>query len=220
MQTTLLSIYAPTAQTTALALLNANQVIAAPTDTVYGLMARFDRQSAIEKLYEIKNRPTQRAIPVLIGNLNQLSYLTPTPVSDVARCLFDAFWPGALTVVLPALSSLLPILTAHQPTIGVRMPDHPTLRALIQVAGPLAATSANRSGAADAHTAAEVLAQLGEQIPLLLTDESINSATRNLQPSTIVDLTHSAEKAPRILRAGPIALAVKQLLRAQFGYIC
>jgi len=221
MQTQVLSMEQTIAQATALAMLRAEQIIAAPTDTVYGLMARFDSALAIEKLYEAKDRPPERAIPVLIGALEQLAQLTQTPVSPVAQALIDQFWPGPLTLVLPALATLLPVLTAHQPTVAVRMPAHPALQTLIQQAGPLAATSANRSGAADTMTAAAVLAQLDGRIPLLLAgDQSEQDASRPAQPSTIVDLAQLDMSGPRILRAGPIATAVREHLKAAFGYVC
>ena len=221
MQTQVLSIDQPTAQATALALLKTEQIIAAPTDTVYGLMARFDSAVAIEKLYEAKDRPPERAIPVLIGELAQLDQLTPIPVSLVAQTLIEQFWPGPLTLVLPALTTLLPVLTAGQPTVAVRMPAHTAVRTLIQQAGPLAATSANRSGAPDTMTAAEVLAQLDGRIPLLLAgDPSEQEAPRPAQPSTIVDLAQMDNGGPRILRLGPIAAAVRECLQLKFGYVC
>ena len=221
MQTQVLSIDQPTAPATALALLKTEQIIAAPTDTVYGLMARFDSAVAIEKLYEAKDRPPERAIPVLIGDLTQLDQLTPIPVSPVAQTLIEQFWPGPLTLVLPALTTLLPVLTAGQPTVAVRMPAHTAVRTLIQQAGPLAATSANRSGAPDTMTAAEVLAQLDGRIPLLLAgDPSEQEAPRPAQPSTIVDLAQMDNGGPRILRLGPIAAAVRECLQLKFGYVC
>jgi L-threonylcarbamoyladenylate synthase len=221
MQTQVLSIDQPTAQATALAMLRAEQIIAAPTDTVYGLMARFDSAVAIEKLYEAKDRPPERAIPVLIGDLAQLEQLTPIPISPVAQTLIEQFWPGPLTLVLPALTTLLPVLTAGQPTVAVRMPAHAALRTLIQQAGPLAATSANRSGAPDTITATEVLAQLDGRIPLLLAGgASEKDAPRPAQPSTIVDLAQLDNGGPRILRPGPIAAAVRECLQLEFGYVC
>ncbi len=202
-------------------MLQAEQIIAAPTDTVYGLMARFDSALAIGKLYEAKDRPPERAIPVLISAVDQLAQLTGTPVAPVAQTLIEQFWPGPLTLVLPALANLLPILTASQPTVAVRMPAHPLLRILIQQAGPLAATSANRSGGADTLTASAVLAQLDGRIPLLLAgDPSEQDPAHPAQPSTIVDLTQLHNGGPHILRGGPIAAAVRQCLQVAFGYVC
>ncbi|CAN5553446.1 hypothetical protein BH10CHL1_BH10CHL1_24120 [soil metagenome] len=213
MKTKILPIQDPNASATALALLTAQQIIAAPTDTVYGLMCRYDSAAAIELLYEAKQRPPQKAIPVLIGDQTQLTLVTPSPISSLAQSLMARFWPGPLTLVLPALASLPTILTAGQPTVAVRMPDHTALRQLITLAGPLAATSANISGGPDSATVAQVLAQLDGHIPLVLADDE---SERTALPSTIVDLTDSP---PRLLRPGPIADAVRALLQT-FGHSC
>ncbi|MCX6044651.1 MAG: L-threonylcarbamoyladenylate synthase [Chloroflexi bacterium] len=213
MQTKTLPIQDPNAQAAALALLAAQQIIAAPTDTVYGLMCRYDSAAAIELLYEAKQRPPQKAIPVLIGDPTQLALVTPAPLSPLAQSLMARFWPGPLTLVLPALATLPAILTAGQPTVAVRMPDHTALCQLIELAGPLAATSANISGGPDSATVAQVLAQLDGHIPLVLADDE---SERTALPSTIVDLT---DLTPRLLRPGPIAEAVCALLQT-FGHSC
>jgi L-threonylcarbamoyladenylate synthase len=209
MDTILNSIYDSSAIVQALALLAGEQVIAAPTDTVYGVMCRYDSPQAIEQLYVVKSRPPRKAIPVLIGTLEQLAALTPLPLSKAAQLLANRFWPGPLTLVLPAHSHLPAVLTAQQPTIAVRMPDHPALCALIEQSGPLAATSANRSGGPESHTAADVLAQLGGRLPLILQDPEGDRAPHKIQPSTIVDVT---PERPRLLRPGPLAGAVAALL--------
>ncbi len=213
MQTKILPIQDPAAQATALALLAAQQIIAAPTDTVYGLMCRYDSAFAIDLLYEAKQRPPQKAIPVLINDQAQLALMTPSPISPLAQKLIEAFWPGPLTLVLPALTTLPAILTAGQPTVAVRMPDHAMLCQLIQRAGPLAATSANISGGPDSATAAQVLAQLDGRTPLVLVDDA---SEHTALPSTIVDLAGST---PRLLRLGPIADAVRAVLQT-FGFLC
>jgi L-threonylcarbamoyladenylate synthase len=196
----------------AIALLEAGEIIAAPTDTVYGLMARFDDPAAIARLYEAKGRPPRKPIPVLVGDLAQLAQVTPLPLAPVAERLAARFWPGPLTLVLPALATLPPILTADQPTVGVRMPNHGALRALIRRTGPLAATSANRSGATEARTAAEVLAQLGGRIPLILAgDEDNLVATQDTLPSTVVDVTNLSDGEPSILREGPLGSIIRIL---------
>lgn len=207
------TIQDPSAIQEALSLLAAGEIIAAPTDTVYGLMARFDDPVAIARLYEAKDRPPRKPIPVLVGDLAQLAQVTPLPLAPLAEQMIARFWPGPLTVVLPALATLPPILTAGQPTVGVRMPDHDALRALIRRAGPLAATSANRSGATEARTAAEVLAQLEGRIPLILADEErTSSLSHDTIPSTVVDVTNLSEGRPPILREGPLGAAIRKLL--------
>jgi tRNA threonylcarbamoyl adenosine modification protein (Sua5/YciO/YrdC/YwlC family) len=116
----------------------------------------------------------------------------------MAYRLAARFWPGPLTLVLPKQKGLPEELSA-QPTIGVRMPDHPVTLALLRRAGPLAVTSANISGAASSVTAQEVFAQLGGRIPLILD----GGRTPGGVSSTVVDCTG---REPRILRLGPISL--------------
>jgi L-threonylcarbamoyladenylate synthase len=215
MQTHLLSVADAQAQARALALLDAGEVIAAPTDTVYGVMCRFDSTAAIERLYVAKDRPPQKAIPVLISGQDQLALLVCLPLPPLAVDLAHEFWPGALTLILPALDTLPANLTAGQPTVAVRMPDHGWLRALIRHSGPLAATSANRSGSVEAHTAAEVLAQLDGRIPLVVADDE-PARPRALAASTIVDLAGPPEATPAIVREGPLGAAVRRHLNRLF----
>ncbi|MBV7327696.1 threonylcarbamoyl-AMP synthase [Chloroflexi bacterium TSY] len=179
-------------------LLSENQVIVAPTDTVYGLMCRFDRSEAIECLYTIKKRPKEKAIPVLLGNIEQLPQVVRIPLAPVVNQFVEEFWPGPLTVVLTASSGLPAILTAGQSSVAVRIPQHCALRHLLDEVGPLAATSANISGQPETHTAAEVSAQLGQSVPLIL-DGGISSPN---PASTIVDFSTLQEGKPRILRPG------------------
>jgi L-threonylcarbamoyladenylate synthase len=178
-------------------------------------MARFDDPAAIVRLYEAKDRPPRKPIPVLIGELEQLAQVAPLPLSSLAERLSRRFWPGPLTLVLPALPTLPSILTASQPTVGVRMPDHDALRALIRQTGPLAATSANRSGAVEARTAAEVLAQLEGRIPLILADEEDDRSSPDTLPSTVVDVTTLSNGEPTILREGPLGSTVRSLFAAR-----
>lgn len=206
MQTEILPLAGPAAQARALALLADGQIIAAPTDTVYGVMCRYDRPAAIARLYAIKQRPHDKAIPVLIGAHAQLAMLAAQPLPALAEALIARFWPGALTLVLPSLPHLPVILTAGQPSLAVRMPDHPELCALIRRSGPLAATSANLSGAPETHSATEVAAQLGGRLPLIL-----DAPPGPQQPaSTIVDLTASSDT--QILRRGGRAAEIAAFL--------
>jgi L-threonylcarbamoyladenylate synthase len=216
MITQIISIHQREGIQRALTLLNQNNIIAAPTDTVYGLMCRYDSPAAIEKLYEAKQRPPKKPIPVLISHLEQLDKLTAPTISPVAKLLMERFWPGALTIVLPALPSLPAILTAGEPTVGVRMPAYDPLAALIRSTGPLAATSANLSGGVDATSAAAVLAQLEGRIPLVLEDDA---NLRSAIPSTVIDLSRPQE-FPRMLRRGALAGAINALLYSVFGYAC
>lgn len=204
--TEVLSVKKKQALADAVTLLRYSQVIAAPTDTVYGLVCRFDSSSAIEELYRVKDRPPEKALPVLIGDESQLAQVVVGELSALAQELFARFWPGPLTLILPALPHLPPVLTAGGSTVGVRIPDQPFLRELARKAGPLASSSANRSGGPECHTAAEVLAQLDGRIPLLVDGGSSPLA----QASTVLNLTTTP---PGILREGPVGETIRELIR-------
>lgn len=219
MDTQVLSIDHPAALDIALNHLAADQVLVAPTDTVYGVMCRFDRPQAIDKLYEVKGRPPEKAIPVLIGKLVQLTQLTPTPVSQIAKALAKQFWPGPLTMVIPALASLPGVLTAHQPTVGVRLPSHPWLCTLISQSGPLAATSANLSGQPEAHTVSAVLDQLQGRVALVLADADLDQREQTTPMASTV-IAVDGDQSIRLLRPGPIAEQVQRFVQDQFGRSC
>lgn len=174
-------------------------VIGVPTDTVYGLVCLCRNAAAIDRLFAIKDRPSQKALPVLLGDAHQLPTVVPAACQAPAQPLIDRYWPGPLTLVLPARSHLPPALTAAGDTVGVRLPDHPFLRALARRVGPLASSSANRSGHAPCATAAAVLAQLDGRIPLLIDA----GRARLAQSSTVLDLS---APQPTLLREGPIGL--------------
>jgi L-threonylcarbamoyladenylate synthase len=187
----------PQAILRAQAAIEAGDLVAFPTDTVYGLGAAINDPQAIDQLYVVKGRDTAKAIAVLIGNLDDL----PQVARDMSRSalrLAERFWPGPLTLVF-ARQAGLPDNLSPLPTIGVRMPDHPVALALLQHTGPLAVTSANLSGRPSAGTAQQVYQQLGGQIPLILD----GGRTPGGQPSTVVDCT---TPEPAILRPGPILL--------------
>lgn len=189
----------------AVILLRYGQVIAAPTDTVYGLVCRFDSSAAIEELYRVKDRPPEKALPVLIGDESQLAQVVAGSLSELAQALIARFWPGPLTLILPALPHLPRVLTAGGSTVGVRVPDQSFLRALARQAGPLASSSANRSGGPECSTVAQVLAQLDGRVPLLVD----GGGTPHGMASTVLDLSGAT---PRILREGPVGKAVGELI--------
>jgi L-threonylcarbamoyladenylate synthase len=181
--------------------LRAGQVVAIPTDTVYGLAAALDRPDAIERLYVIKGRPAEKAIPVLVSDTAHVRSLTPH-LSATAERLALSFWPGALTLVLPALPDLPGGVTTvtgdGMRTVAVRVPDNALARAIIAAAGgAVAVTSANRSGAPPAVEAREVN-RLRIAQPLLIVD---GGRAPGGVPSTIVTAT---SEAPEILREGAI----------------
>jgi len=172
-------------------------IIAFPTDTVYGVGANARQPEAIAALYEVKGRPLNKAIPVLLARPEELCRVA-REVSESAWRLAERFWPGALTLVVRRAPSLPPILTAGGSTVAVRVPDHPVVWALIEGLGaPLAATSANISAWPSPMTADGVLAQLEGRIALLLDGGPCPGG----KPSTLVDLTVTPV---RILRPGPI----------------
>ncbi|MDQ4076198.1 MAG: L-threonylcarbamoyladenylate synthase [Chloroflexota bacterium] len=181
----------------ALALLRQGEVVALPTDTVYGIASDSLNPDAIMRLYEVKERPPQKAIPLLLANERQMLDVT-REAPDVVWDIVSLYWPGALTVVLPAAPHLPAILTAGGDTVAVRLPDSRVVRVLAEGLGrPLAVTSANLSGQDNCRTAEAVFAAIGTRLPLILD----GGATPGEQPSTVLDLTTSP---PRILREGPV----------------
>ena len=184
----------------AVRLLRAGKVIAFPTDTVYGVGASGFNERAIEQIYVVKERPRDKAIPYLLANAADISVVA-REIPDAARLLAAKFWPGGLTLVVPAAARVPKILTAGGDSVAVRVPNHPTTRALIDAVGaPLAATSANLSGASDPASAWEVFAQLNGRIPFILD----GGATPGNVPSTVVDVTTDP---PTVRRVGVISLA-------------
>ena len=186
----------PSAILRAVEILKNGGTVAFPTDTVYGLAAAVSSSETIEALFAIKERPQDRAIAVLLGRIEDLAQVTQNP-GPAALELAERFWPGPLTLVVPKHHGI-PANISPRPTIGVRIPDHPVALALLQNTGPLAVTSANLSGQANTSTAAEVIAQLGGRIDLVLDGGN----TPGGLPSTVVDMTG---ETPAILREGPIS---------------
>lgn len=172
-------------------------MVAFPTDTVYGVGSLAFDQSAIESIYVAKDRPLEKAIPILIGDMNDLEKVA-IDISPLARRLAARFWPGPLTIILPKHPALPPAVSATS-TVGVRVPDHPVARELLRAAGPMAVTSANLSGSESPRSAQEVMAQLGGRVPLVLD----GGETPGGVASTVVDATGVE---PVIVRAGPIPL--------------
>ncbi|WP_372508764.1 L-threonylcarbamoyladenylate synthase [Pseudalkalibacillus decolorationis] len=140
------------------------EVVAFPTETVYGLGANACSNEAIEKIFEAKGRPSDNPLIVHISSREQLP-LAASDWNEIAEKLMDAFWPGPLTIVLPKSKYIAEKTTAGLDTVGVRMPDHPVALALIELAGtPLAAPSANRSGKPSPTNAEHVFYDLNGRI--------------------------------------------------------
>jgi L-threonylcarbamoyladenylate synthase len=205
MKTNVLPAQDPQAQLQALAVLIDGGLVAFPTDTVYGVGALAFNSAAVASIYAAKGRPLDRSVPVLIADPADLVMVT-LEVSQVAAKLAARFWPGPLTLVVLKHPDL-PEAVSATPTVGVRVPDHPLARALLRAAGPLAVTSANLSGQPSPSTAAEVFAQLGGRIALILD----GGKTPGGVPSTVVDCV---EEGPRIIREGPVS---KDEIWAIFG---
>jgi len=171
-------------------------VIAFPTDTVYGLGADAFNSLAVERIYEVKNRPKHQQLPLLIADIKQLATLA-SPIPEIARFLAKRFWPGGLTLVLHKADSVA-VYLAPGPTIAVRIPNHPVCLTLIQHLGdPIIGTSANISGQSSALTAEEVEQQLGGKIDFVINGGKCPGG----KESTIVDATC---EPPIILRQGII----------------
>ena len=184
-----------------MSLLLQGEVIALPTDTVYGVAALALNAEAVAKLYRVKDRPLDKPIPVFVPSIADLPHVCQGLRPDVSSWL-KAYWPGGLTAILPASPALPGIVTNNGPTVAVRIPNHALVLALLtRLKQPLAATSANLSGGPNPQTAADVLAQLKGRIPLILDA----GPTPGPIPSTIVDLTQSP---PKVLRQGAVQVNV------------
>lgn len=181
----------------ALNILQAGGLVAFPTDTVYGVGALAFNGKAVESIYTAKDRPVEKAIPILIGDADDLTKVA-TSVPDMAKKFASRFWPGPLTLIVPKLPTLPDGISATN-TVAVRVPDHEVARTLLRATGPMAVTSANISGRSDPTTADEVFAQLGGRIALIIDGGHTPSGV----PSTLVDCTGTR---PIIFREGPISL--------------
>jgi tRNA threonylcarbamoyl adenosine modification protein (Sua5/YciO/YrdC/YwlC family) len=170
-----------------------------PTDTVYGLAADAFSPPAVTSLLAAKGRDRQMPPPVLVGTVRAATALVED-LSASAKDLIDEFWPGGLTLVMRANRNLIWDLGDTKGTVAVRMPLHELTLELLKQTGPLAVSSANRSGAPPATTAADAEAQLGEAVAVYLDDGPCSGDV----PSTIVDLTGAV---PKLLRRGVISIA-------------
>lgn len=194
----------PDARREAVRALREGGLVALPTDTVYGIAVALDTPGGIERLFAAKDRPPDKAIALLLADAAQAEEIGE--VSDAARALARAFWPGGITLVLrrradrplPAALTGGELAPGAIPTIGLRVPDHDAPRAIAREVGPLPTTSANRSGERELGDAAAIEQALGGALDLILDGGPATGGPA----STVVDVT---TEEPRILRAGAIA---------------
>ena len=181
-----------------ISILKQGGVVAFPTDTVYGLGAWANLYQAVERVYQVKERPRNMALPLLLAHTLQISEVAE-PVPPVAWLLARSFLPGALTIVLHKSKSVPDIITGGGLTVAVRIPAHPIPVALAEGLGaPIVGTSANLSGRPSALTADEVYVQFGDKIDLVIDGGRCPGG----RESTIVDVTG---ETPVVLREGAIS---------------
>lgn len=174
-----------------------------PTDTVYGLSASIFHPGAVDRVFEAKRRPPDRRVPILLGTAADLPILVSN-VPHAAWALIERFWPGPLTLVLPAKSSVPGSITRGGRTVAVRVPAARSCLELLQVLGePLVGTSANVSGSPAAVTAANALAQLGGSVDAILQDDAAIDAGIS---STVVEVTSGPVVIHRVGAVTPDAV--------------
>ena len=173
-------------------------LVALPTDTLYGLAVDPFRADAVARLLTVKGRAAARALPLIAADANQIAARLG-PLSPAGERLAAKFWPGPLTLLIPAPVTLAYGVAAGTGRVGVRVPAHEIARAICRAADrPITATSANRSGQPATADPDEVERTLGEDVDLLID----TGPTRGGVPSTIVDVTGAA---PRLVRAGAVS---------------
>jgi L-threonylcarbamoyladenylate synthase len=186
--------------------LRAGSLVAAPTDTLYGLLADPHDAAAVARLFALKHRPAGQAVPLVAADLAQVERHAG-PLRGAARRLAARFWPGPLTLLLPAWAALAPAVHGETDAVGLRVPDHAVTRALAAAVGrPLIATSANLSGEPPPARPAEISSAVREGLAVLV---DAGPCAGGL-PSTIVDVRG---ERPQLVRSGvvPWALVVDVL---------
>ncbi len=183
--------------------LAAGEVVAVPTETVYGLAAMAFNTEAVAKVFEAKDRPAFDPLIVHLAGIRDLRRVAVVPegIEEVVRQLADAFWPGPLTLVLPRHADVPDLVTSGLPTVAVRVSKHEVMRRIAKELGPIAAPSANRFGHISPTSARAVLSELEGRIPLIIDGGACSDGLE----STIVAV-EEGEKRPilRLLRPGPV----------------
>ncbi len=181
-----------------ISMLRQGGLVVFPTDTVYGLGASVSVPQAVERVYKLKERPLNMALPLLLADISQIGEVAES-VSPIAWLLADRFLPGALTMVLYKSKSVPGIITAGGRTVAVRIPAHPVPVALVRGLGaPIVGTSANLSGKPSALTADEAYSQFGDKIDLVIDGGRCPGG----RESTVIDVTG---EVPVVLREGAIS---------------
>lgn len=181
-----------------IAILKNGGVIAFPTDTVYCLSAIYNNIPALERIYEIKQRPRSLALPVMCSNREQIKEVVEF-IPDIAFPFIDKYMPGAITLIMPKSKSVSDIISNGKNTVAVRIPIHKLTADIIKgVGAPVAGTSANTSGKPSNITASDVFMQIGGKVDLVIDDGKCPIGI----VSTIVDVTG---EIPVILREGAIS---------------
>ncbi|GAB2521050.1 hypothetical protein GCM10027267_17360 [Paramicrobacterium agarici] len=190
--------------------LGRGELVVIPTDTVYGIAADAFNPGAVQRLLDAKGRTRQQPPPVLVSGTDTLTALASV-VPELVTRLVEAFWPGGLTVVLPAQPSLAWDLGDTDGTVALRMPDNEIALELLRESGPLAVSSANTTGLPPAETAASALEMLGESVEVYL-----DAGDGKSVPSTIIDATALTveDGTATILRDGVIS---REQLREVLG---
>lgn len=177
-------------------------IVAYPTETFYGLGVKFDMEDSLKKLYDIKQRPKVKALPLIIGDKGLLPFVVSS-VNRIAVSLMESFWPGPLTLVFDAKDNLSEYITGGTRKVAIRIPGESFALQLAKTTGfPITATSANLSGMPPAQDASSVVRYFGDKLDVVVDGGS----TSAVLPSTIVDVTGDEIK---ILREGVIS---KELL--------
>ena len=184
----------------AIAAFDAGDVVAIPTDTVYGFAAEVSHPSAIAKLFSLKERPFNVPLPVLVDSVDQIAYLG-VEWNEYASRLGRAFWPGAMTIIVPVPHELAVLVGSANDTVGFRIPDDDLMRRMIAVIGPLAVSSANLHGQPACRSAYEVLEQFRNHPDLA---GVIDGGERSGDVSAVVDVTTNQW---RVVREGSITAA-------------
>ncbi len=193
-----LSLEAPRALEETIHTVQHGGVIAFPTDTVYGIGASLKHPDALARIYAIKGRDAAKPLPVLISSIDRIELVAQMPDAHVLELLRE-FWPGALTVALPAKPGMPREIVHADGTVGVRMPDHSiALTICDRAGGALATTSANRSGEAPARSVEDLTSQIEDGIDVVLN----GGFTPSSEPSTVMGVENARIA---VIRAGAIA---------------